>query len=115
MNGKDLQKAIKNSGIKVKELVKLSKIPEQTIYSLYKKPVVEDHFIQKIKKAGVKLIEQDQDESQEYYKELIVALQEVSKMQKERIAELERQIQEFRNQVVITNPIKPKQKPKYET
>lgn len=55
MKGKELQLLIKNSGIKIADLASLSGIPEPTIYSLYKKKEIEDHYIKKMQKAGVEL------------------------------------------------------------
>lgn len=55
MNGKDLKESVKQSGIKIADLVKKTKIPEQTIYSLYRKVNVEQHYLDKMEGAGVKL------------------------------------------------------------
>jgi hypothetical protein len=55
MNGKDLREAIRQSGIPIKEIEKKTEIKERTIYSLYDKEKVEDHYLKKIEAAGVKL------------------------------------------------------------
>lgn len=55
MKGVDLRKAVKNSGIKIAEISESTGIPEQTIYSLYKKKVVPEHYISKMEAAGIKL------------------------------------------------------------
>lgn len=55
MKGKDLQKIIRASGIKLDDLVELSGIKKRTISSLYEKEVVEAHYLEKIKKAGIEL------------------------------------------------------------
>jgi len=47
MKGKELRDAIRHSGIPIAELSKKSKIPEPTIYSLYKKDEVEAHYLKK--------------------------------------------------------------------
>lgn len=54
MNGKELRSAVRASGIKLADISRLAKIPESTIYHLYKKEAVEVHYIEKIKGAGVK-------------------------------------------------------------
>jgi hypothetical protein len=48
MNGKKLQEIVWDSGLKIKQLVKESGIPEQTIYSLYKKKEVDEYYIKKL-------------------------------------------------------------------
>lgn len=55
MKGKELQKAVHNSGILIAELEAKSGIKERTIYSLYDKDEVPQHYLDKLEKAGVKL------------------------------------------------------------
>lgn len=55
MKGELLQVAIQNSGIKIKELERLTGIPERTIYSLYLRPMVKQKYLEKIAAAGVDL------------------------------------------------------------
>jgi hypothetical protein len=51
MTGKELHKVVRNSGKMVKEISEISSIPEQTIYSLYKKNEVPLHYIDSMSKA----------------------------------------------------------------
>ena len=54
MKGDQLRILIRDSGIKLADIAKLSGIPEQTIYSLYKKENIERHYLDKLKNAGIK-------------------------------------------------------------
>ena len=55
MNGRELKSIIKNSGTKLDVIVEKSTIPERTIYNLYEKENIEEHYLQKLTKAGLKL------------------------------------------------------------
>lgn len=55
MKGKDFKKIIKCSDFTVVELSIRSEIPEQTIFSLYKKEKVEDYYIDKLKEVDPKM------------------------------------------------------------
>ncbi len=55
MKGADLKYVINNCGIKIKDIAKKSGIIERTIYSLYEKDEVEQHYIDKLESAGIKL------------------------------------------------------------
>ena len=51
MTGKTLKEAIWESGIKIKTIAKESGIPEQTLYSLYRKSKVEEFHLKKLYKV----------------------------------------------------------------
>lgn len=56
MNGKELKKRIKNSGLKLAVIIEKSGIPERTLYNLYDKNEVEEHFLKSLEKAGINLL-----------------------------------------------------------
>lgn len=60
MNGKKLQQAIKNSGISVNEILEKTGIKRTTFYTLYKSDEIEQHYLDKIKSAGVELNKSEQ-------------------------------------------------------
>lgn len=76
MKGKDLQTAIRNSGIPVADVSKGSGIPETTIFKLYKKDTIAEHHLKKLEKAGIKLPKTTNDSgsladfTQELYREV---------------------------------------------
>lgn len=55
MTGKELQERVNRSGIKIADLADKTGIKERTIYSLYEKEEVEEHYLEKLAEAGVKL------------------------------------------------------------
>ena len=55
MNGEELQKAVKNSGVKVEDILEKTGIKERTFFSLYKKEEIDKHYLDKIEGAGVVL------------------------------------------------------------
>lgn len=57
MTGAELQKAIKDSGLTGAEIQVKSGVIRRTLFNLYKKETVEQHWIDKIKLAGVKFSE----------------------------------------------------------
>jgi hypothetical protein len=55
MKGKDLQIAVNQSGIRIAELERRTGVKARTIYSLYDKDEVPQHYVEKLEQAGVKL------------------------------------------------------------
>lgn len=55
MKGKDVKKIIKSSDFTIAEIANLSGIPEQTIYSLYKKEEVAEYYINKLQNIGLEM------------------------------------------------------------
>lgn len=55
MTGKELKKLVKNGGIKADVLAEKSGIPKFSMYNLYKREDVEQHYLDKLEKAGLNL------------------------------------------------------------
>lgn len=53
MTGEEFSKIIKDSGIRVDDLVAKSGVTKSTLFRLYKKDYVEKHYLDAIEKAGV--------------------------------------------------------------
>lgn len=55
MTGKELKRIIDNQKLKIAEIVEKSGIPKRTLYNLYDKESVEEHYLEDIRKAGVEV------------------------------------------------------------
>src|ERR1700752_2749769 len=75
MKGKDLKKLIADSGLKALDLIRDSGIPQKTFYELYKKDYIEAHYIEKLRKAGVNVLESVIDYEKEFMKTRIKDLE----------------------------------------
>lgn len=93
MTGEELKKAVKNSGILIKDLERESKIPEQTIYSLYRKKDVPQHYLEKIGLAGVNL-----KQTINNYKEPH-QMEDAPEIQRKYIKHLEETVEEYKRTI----------------
>lgn len=53
MTGNEFRNIVRDSGIEIETISKQSKIPVSTIFYLYRKEVIEKHFIEKLKKTDL--------------------------------------------------------------
>jgi len=55
MTGKELKKHIENSGLTMLEVIDKTGIPQRTLYNIFSKDEIEDHYLEKIRAIGIKL------------------------------------------------------------
>lgn len=111
MKGKDLHRAIKQSGITLDELVRLSGIPKRTISYLYKKTDVEAHYIEAIKKALPNIAEDSKRDASDSI-ESDTNLKKTIKDQRLTLLEQKVKLLEFQVNYILECKSKPIKKPK---
>lgn len=108
MKGKDLQKAIKNSGRSIVDILKDTKIPKSTFFTLYKEDEVPSHYIEKIKASGVNLDYSglsDPAESKEFLKARLLLMEQNANDLKELIEVLKGNVEDLRTNNQTLNKV----------
>lgn len=110
MNGKELKAAIRNSGLPINELLERTGIKKTTFYTLYKDATVEQHYIDRLAKAGVKFGENEQkrtlpEDNINVLKATLFMMEQQNKIMEARIEELKLHNQDLRKNNETLNTV----------